>query len=325
MVWTYLPAGEVINTSAQVAGAPLSANGLTFTTPTITGLSFVTQSHIWNQPGSTNCFTIMSNGGFVTLQATLSTTDNNAASLINWSCGQPVPGQPFQRQLSTSNPTNYIITASVGSTQRSFNVWVIWATNTLLTTGTLPRNAPAFPATINGIQFLDGTTNILGPLYWADHDAAAVKTCAVATLLPPGVGALIPSGFAPVRFRWTHTFENGVPVTDTNHWTTNWVPDLPQNSSIGNQYTTKADSNGNLYSIDGPNMQPIVGHWGVTNSTDKYSNFRDYLTFLGVPCSNTNFWYYAAQWTNSGPTYQVHNNFVNTTNIILPTNSAYKP
>jgi hypothetical protein len=310
-VWTLLPAGEVIAATPKVLNVAFFGEGPTFTTPSLTGLTVV--SNAW-QINASNWVTVMTNGGYVTVQASLDTTDTNAASLIKWPAFcQPVPGQPFQRQLSTSTPTNFTVTATLGSTNLTINVWIMWATMNILTTGTLPSNAPPFRASYHqGIQNQDGTTNILGSVYWHTNDAGASKICTVATLSPPGLATILTNGFQTIQFCWQHRFVNGIPSTDPDEWNTNWVNDSPGNYPSDPHYTTAPDPFGNLYSNDAPE---IFAYEGVTTSLEIYRNFEDCLTFNGFPCSTTNIWYFAGRWTNSGPTYQIHMNIANPTNI----------
>jgi hypothetical protein len=321
-VYAGYPGSTSVEVTPQVVGVPTFAFAESVQTPSITGLTVVSNA---TQINASNWVTIMTNGGYVTLQASMSTTDTNAAEFINWSCGQPVPGQPFQRQVSTSTPTNFTVTASVGSSSATVNVWIVWGRMKILLGGPLPTNAPPFATTVRNQQYMDGTSNVLGPVYWDDTNGAAWKICTVATLLPPGVGAFLSNGFATQQFRWTHRFENGVALSNTNDWNTNWVYDSPINTTNGTSSTTVPDSSGNLYSIDAPYVYAISGKWGITNSLDTYSNFKNWLTLNGLPVSNTNLWYYAGKWTNSGPQFQVHMNLANTNNIPLPTSSYYNP
>ncbi|MGH7942340.1 MAG: hypothetical protein ACREFR_14835, partial [Limisphaerales bacterium] len=75
----------------------------------------------------------------VIVQATFNIANDalltNAASMIQWSGGTAVPGNPFQRLVSKTNSAETTVTASIGGTNLSLNVWVIWSTVTILTSG----------------------------------------------------------------------------------------------------------------------------------------------------------------------------------------------
>ena len=75
---------------------------------------------------------------YVLVQATLSITNDwfltnatlpaEAGAAIQWSGGELVLGNPLQYRVSKAVSSNITVTASLGSSSQSLNVWVIWST-----------------------------------------------------------------------------------------------------------------------------------------------------------------------------------------------------
>jgi hypothetical protein len=195
------------------------------------------------------------------LQATLNTTDTNDANEIVWSGGQSVPGNPYQRRVTTTASAKTTVTATLGPTNLSQTVWVLWGKITLLTNGTNPSDAPSMPSNVPG-------GDQLGVQYGNASNYAAGKICVVGNVTPPGVHAVITTGWnINAQMKIGLDYSNGIAVPE---WTfTNWTDDPTITINI-------PDQNDNIYLIDGPN----IGAFAST-SYETYRNFYDCFTWNG--------------------------------------------
>jgi hypothetical protein len=221
--------------------------------------------------------------------------------------GQPVPGNPLQREIPTTNSVETTVTASLGSSTTNLNVWVIWSTITILTSGMDPTNAPSFiPA---------GQSNQLGVVFYSNSNSAAGQICAVVTITPAGVHSVITNGWNVFQYRMSHDFDDGQP--STKYFDSTWQADGP----APDFKTVIPSSSDMLYTIDGPN----IGDFFDTNSSETYNNFYDYITWNSqICCSTNNFWYFEGRWkTNQTP--QITFTGLGTTNITLPVSPYYPP
>jgi hypothetical protein len=308
-----IPAGEQVDMTAIDTGYAFASATPSATPIPITGLTVVSNATQINS--STNWATVMSNGGYVTLQATLSTNDPNLAPFIHWSCGQPVPGQPFQRQVSTSVATNFTVTASSGSSSATVSVWVIWGTVSFLFSGMTPSNAiPLWtnlaPGATNGpsdlMSYMPGY--VLGVQYYTNlvnHPGtwAAAKECATITLSPPGIHSVISNGWVVIHETMLHEFKEGIQNIADGLYSDDWTYDGPNPWRC----TQSPDANDKVYSIDAPNIGQNA--WGATNSYEIHQDYQTYLQWNGTLCSSTNnYWHFEAGWkaTNVPPIQHVN-------------------
>jgi len=200
---------------------------------------------------------------YVTVEASLSSNDTNAANHIQWSGGEAVPGNPFQVRISKATSTKTTVTASLGSTSFSVNVWIIWSTISIQTSGSnnpSPLSFPPSPSYESGNQ--------LGVHFGSNSNAAAGKVCVVAITTPAGVHTVLSNGWDFIQKKMPHLFVDG--SCSSQYYTDTWMPDGPESD-----YKTKTlDSNDRLYTIDGPNIASV----GM-DSTDDPVNFYDYITW----------------------------------------------
>jgi hypothetical protein len=177
--------------NAEVDITPMApGNDYTFSVPsahTISLQSLTVVSNSATQIDATDWAVVKTNG-FVTIQATLS--DPTAAPpQLKWSGGgQAVPGNPLQWQVSAATSAETAVTASLGSSNLSLNVWVIWGTVNILTSGANPANAPQFGSIEDG-------TELLGVQYFNNSNSVAGKICAIATITPTGIHSVITNGW----------------------------------------------------------------------------------------------------------------------------------
>lgn len=105
---------------------------------------------------------------------------------------------------------------------------------------------------------------------------------AVATLTPAGVG-----GLGKWKFRRevdSHDFRDGKKSTDPKTWK-GWVND----DSGSNHVTLVFD---NYCDSDAPQLNNSF----AMNSSETYNNFRQWIEWDGVPCSDCAYWHYLARW-----------------------------
>jgi hypothetical protein len=221
--------------------------------------------------GGTNNWAAVKTNDYVYVRATLSTDDTNAANLIQWSVGDKVAYDPFQRKISKATSQMIPVTATLGSSSTNLNVWIIWGTVTVQTSGLTPTNAVQF------VGMYDGTENLGGQIVGND---AVGKVVPIALLTPVGIHAIIQTGWGFHREMWSHTFLDGVPG---NIWNTNWVSD---DSESWVQNLTP-DEDDKIYDRDAPN----IDHFYSPNNPVDYScveinkNFHQWIEWNGIQAS----------------------------------------
>jgi hypothetical protein len=284
------------------------------------GLTVISNSAV--QIDATNWAVVKSpTNDYVIVQATLS--DTNLIPSLTWSGGEAVPGNPLQREVSKTTSAETTVKASLGSTNLSLNVWVIWSTVTILTSGTKPANAPSFEGSIYpgdqlGVQYYfdDGTNSISAST--TNCNIASGKICAVATITPAGVHSLIPNGWNFLQQAMAHDFVDGVSGQNNSNvfYFDTWTNDNP----LDNFKDVNPDSNDKIYAIDGPSVTSVG-----QDSTEIYDNFYNFITWSNQMCSDTNyFWHFQARWKiNQTPAVTFID--LGTNLITLPTASYYPP
>ena len=259
---------------------------------------------------------------WVYIQAQLSdTSDTNAANLIQWSAGEKVPDNPFAVRVAKTNSVETTVMATLGSTNVTVKVWIVWSTMTIQVSGTKPSNAPSFENTFYpgdqlGIQYyFESDTN---SLLSTNYNVATGKICATATITPVGIHSLITNGWDLFQKTMVHDFTDGargLNNTNVSYYNT-WSDDGPQNEFK----TIIPDANDKLYALDGPN----IGSEGQT-STEIYDNFYVYVTWNSQMCSDTNTsWHFQGRWKD-GQTPPITFIDLGASLITLPTNAYYPP
>ncbi len=290
---------ELVNSDAYSPGYGLSQRSLVSLTVVSTNAA---------QVDSNDWVAIMTpTTNYVYVQATLTTTDPTAATNIQWTGGSVVPGNPFEIQIPTTSPSSNYVSATVGSTKLSFNVWVIWSTINILTGGPSPTNAPLPP--------YSWMSNTLGIILYSDGQTALGQMCVVATVLPPGVQTVLSNGWGISQNLMSHGFRDGTnfPMWYFDYWTNDFNPTFYQYE------TFNPDTNGNLYAIDGPG----ISLFGATNASERYMNFYDWVTWESQVCSSTNnFWHFEGRCKASSVPVVTFSN-LNTGAIALPTSPFY--
>jgi len=261
---------------AQGAGA--NKPTITVKDPTIT-LAVVDGATQKGVIGATNWVCTKSPYKFVTVVATLNpdTPDNEKA--IIWTGGTPVAGDNTQIQVSRDTAAKTIVTATLGKTSASVNVWVIWSTLTVhLKAGEVaPAGLPAFNTNVPGaISVPNG--QILGPVI-DDHGIVGFgKMCIVGKLEPAGINAIIASGLEITQYKYRLTLVDG--ATSPDGTDADWTPD------DGNTYPP--DALDQIYWKDAPSIVALFGETTV----EKTANYEDVLGWHGEAASDFVYWHW---------------------------------
>jgi hypothetical protein len=278
----------------------------------LTVIQNATQTHV---TGAKNWATVKKSTDDVIVEAT--TTPNNNEEewkQINWSgdSGTAVPGKPNQRKLSRSTSKKYHVEAELGGVKDHVDVWVLWATVTILTSSTTPANAVQF-----GARY-DGTENLGAQSYDAGNKAVG-KVVPVALITPAGVHDIVKSGWAFKRERMSHDWADGEKYTPPkfgmDYWNTTWLDD----TSSPSFQALIPDEKDKIYDRDAPN----IGAFGA-NDYETYNNFREWIEWNADTCSDKANWYWQGRWQKS-TTPQVTLKDVGTGDILLPEKSHFHP
>jgi hypothetical protein len=293
---------------------PLSAKLVSLTV-----IKYATKTHV---TGAKNWAAIKKSSDDVIVEA--KTSPNNSPDewkKLNWSgdSGSPVPGKANQRKISRSTSKKLHVEAELGGVKDHVDIWVIWATVTIKTTGTTPANAVQFGARYDG-------TEDLGARSYDGGKKAVGKVVPYAKITPAGVHNVVKSGWEFKRERISHDWNDGAKANPGNgasdYWNTAWVDD----TSSASFQKLVPDADDKIYDRDAPN----IAAFGV-NDAETYNNFRQWVAWnssdsdTGGKCSDKTGWYWKGRWKKS-ESPQVELKDVGTGNIDpLPTKSYYHP
>lgn len=301
-------AGEAAKQKTTRAGKRTTTNCSNCKLVSITIVQNATQTNV---TGPKNWATVKKSTDDVIVEATTNPNTPDAWNQINWSgdSGTAVPGKPNQRKLSRATSKKYHVEAELGGVTDHVDVWVIWATVTILTSGTTPANAVQFGSRYD-------QTEKLGAKAYDNGKKAVGKVVPVAQITPKGVHNVVKSGWGFKREMKGHVWVDGVRLTsDPRFWTTNWVDDT---SDIAFQNLIP-DADDKIYDRDAPN----IAGFGTTDS-EIYYNFRQWVEWNNERCSDNASWYWKGRWKKSANP-QVTLKEVDTGNITLPNKSHFHP
>ncbi len=279
---------------------------------------------------------------YVIVQATFNYTNDwfltnatlqaEAGAAIQWSGGEPVPGNLLQRRVSKTNSVETTVTASLGSSTTNLNVWVIWATINYQFSGTTPANAQVLwtntsstlqshlmwymPGFTLGVQVYPDMTGPPPENFFVAGTNAYAKECSIIQIQPVGINEVVTNGFNIIQYRWCHEFIDGNPNQANDDYSTDWVLDGPFPAY---RNTHAPDSYDKVYAIDGPGIGKISS--GV-NMYEVHQNYFDYETFNGTRCSDTNYWHFEAAWF-AGPPQVINRTNLGNGLISLPTTNQW--
>ena len=256
-----------------------------------------------NVTGAKNWAAVKKANAHAMVEATIAPDIEVIANLISWSGGEAVEGKPKQCKVSKATSAKTNVKATLGSVSKDLDVWILWCSITVKTSGTTPPNAVQF-----GSRY-DGTEN-LGAKSYDSGGKARGKVVPIATITPSGVHAVVKAGWEFKRDRWCHDFKNG--VKSTTYYENAWTDDT-SGASFKNE---TPDSNDKIYDRDAPSIG-----LGTYDEYETYSNFRQFVEWNSELCSGKGaggLWYWKATW-DKGQTPKVTLKEVGTGNIALPT------
>jgi hypothetical protein len=234
---------------------------------------------------------------------------------INWSgdSGSAVPGHPNQRSLSRATSKKFHVEAELGGVKDYVDVWILWSTVNITSSGTTPANAVQY-----GSRY-DGTENLGAKTYNSSKEGVG-KVVPVATITPAGVHDVVKSGWAFRRERISHDWDDGAKSHPGNghsdYWNTAWVDD----TSLAQFQKLVPDSGDQIYDRDAPN----IGAFGNTKTSETYNNFRQWTEWHGEACSDKAQWHWRARWQKSASP-QVTLTDVGSGNPALPDDPTFPP
>ena len=248
--------------------------------------------------------------GNVTLKTIISPDIPETRSVIDWQAATEDGGDPLKSTVSRNDSDKHDVYVTVdGLPISQANVWVLWGTVEILTSGTTPPNAVQFGSLYDGTEILGGR---LGP----SGSVGGGKVVPVAQLSPDGVHAVVSNGWTFKREKIGRIFIDGT----TNLYETTWNPD----DSLQEFQNLIPDSDDKIYDRDAPD----IGSFGATNCTEKYGIFRQWIEWNDIPASEQFSdgckWYYTAKWYVSGSP-QVIVNDVGGGNPSLPSSTQGCP
>jgi hypothetical protein len=241
--------------------------------------------------GSTHWGTTRRCGHHVVVVAETSPNDMRTWKKIKWSGkSEKVPGHPNKRRISREESKKYVIRASLGRAKESVPIWVLSATVDVLTSGTAPKNSARFTRELTEYgKPVDGTDD-LGVVTYKDGKESAGKVVAVATISPAEAHTIFRSGWAFKREMNLRAWYDGEKPTagkERTQWG-NWLAD----DSPSEAQKLEPDSDGKIYDTDAPTI--VARSSGETS--ERFLNFRQWVTWNGERCSPYGLWHWQAQW-----------------------------
>ena len=278
---------------------------------TVTG-DAATQSHMLPP----NAWGVVKGWGPVTAHAELDPYVEGAEDLIQWSGATP---NGVDADVSTQDAAEQEVTATVGTTSDSVDIWVMWATLALNQCGS--EECPAdkvrgfFPPS-------QATFPSLGPQAYptVTDEAADGQVEVSAALSPAGVNAVLDPNDSGWFFnQWDNykSCQNGQPVARNGH-----APDTPDADVV----TAAPDANDTIYFLDAPTCGTGVEHGDVHHTVEEYEDFTTIATWNGQPASAVFEWYYTAiADVDFLPNFSIPLNAVGAGEASIPTACYYQP
>ncbi|OGP79420.1 MAG: hypothetical protein A2V86_01760 [Deltaproteobacteria bacterium RBG_16_49_23] len=293
---TRLGKANAANQKANASGKPVGGTKAScplkdYKLVKLTVIQNATQNHV---TGAKNWAAIKKATGHVIVEATTSPNTEDAWKKIKWSgdAGTLVKGKLNQRRLSRKNSKKYHVEAELGGVKDYVDVWVLWATITILTKDTdkIPKNSAKFHHKYDG-------TEKLGVRYYNNGNAAAGKVAPFAIITPKGVHEVVKSGWEFKRECFARVWKGGKKFRPgdgpDDYWNTKWVHE--NDTSRPRFLKLIPDSEDKIYDIDGPNIEGKT-----TYDVEIYYNFRQWIEWKegtdGKFCSAYAPWYFKGHW-----------------------------
>lgn len=233
---------------------------------------------------------------YVIVEATLSDTNtlvlDAAQKAIKWNGGDAVPGHVLQRRISKTNSVETMISASLGATNLSLNVWILWGSISYNFSGNFDASDNLSFTNFAGLTFPDARLagTYIGQVS-PPIEASVTKVEIIGVLTPPGIGNLITNGFSinPQKveyYSWSSTGDiSGTVLSNvtsstpgTHHGPASDTP-LPQRI---------VPVNDKIFAIDAPGVLEVPS---VSGYEAIAANFVNYIYFNGIIISVPNTWH----------------------------------
>jgi hypothetical protein len=270
-----------------------------------------------NVTGAENWAALKEAGEYVIVKATVtpSISVSNLPSCFYWTGGQEVPGEPLKRRVSKAVSAKTRVTATAGTSSDYVDIWILWASGTIRTSGSKSAN--------NNKSFASGKGgDTLGALTDEDHSITAAEAVGkmegVFTLSPSGVYAVATGGWDIKRWVDYEWYENG--SLDGS--------DSKSDDTVDSDEDLDPDSDDKIYVIDGPTCGK---DFGVNHTKEVYNGFREWVEWNGEKCSSDYYWHYRARVdddldaANKPDNDDTELNDVGTGSISLPGSAHYSP
>jgi len=266
---TFTPDANFAGTATITAISGNCTTTVTIVVVKVNSVTVVSGATQANVTGAKN-WAVVKGTGDVIVEATLTPNTDAAASCMTWSTGSPVSGNSRQRKISKTASAEINVTATCGSTSDYVDIWILWSTLTVHTSGPEPADAHQLD-TLHG-----GPT--LGPYENTTRVGASMTLSAAIT--PTGVHNVVQAGWDILR---TVTFQswrnsgggtvssNGTDIIDTSF--PPWKVLTP----------TSCDA---IYDTDAPNNTVSVWFWVET-----HNNNTQWVEWGGTKCSLDATWY----------------------------------
>ena len=278
-----------------------------------------TQSNMkqnWPKVGNQNWGCVKAEGEFMLVKVTTSPDNDATWNKIVWNGGKNNALSNNYRLYPRDSAAKLGIQPKIGkSGLLQLTLWVMWANVHINTSDVTPPNSAQFGT------ILDGTEN-LGAKSYRNGTYAAGKVAVVAQISPTGVGRVANTGWVLWRELKQTIFIDGSSFPrDTR---LDWSPD-DLNFQV---MRLTPDVNDKIYDIDGPDV-----HGGGQGSSclERYSIFRQFVSWGGVTASDTNpypssaKWYWRAKWKSGGQPEEVIFKDVGSGFITIPSTSQGCP
>lgn len=279
--------------------------------PTLVALSVVEGTRI----GDSKWATIRKGGAGIVIEAKTSPDGLDVWRRIKWSgAGERVADKPNQRRLSRAKSKKYRVVASLGGREQHVDVWVLWATITILTKGNAPANAARWTKELAAYGKPADGTDKLGAIPFNNGREAVGKIVAVATITPKGIHDVVKDDWGFRRAKegtiWT---DAGTPEQHSAGWP-RWTDD--QSPEEAQKLTPDADDK--IYDTDAPS-EGLTSMW---NESQRYINFRQWVEWNGERCSDFALWYWKARWQRGATPEEITLKEVGLGNIPIPSAPA---
>jgi hypothetical protein len=278
-----------------------------------------------NVSGPKNWAAVRKDATFAIVEATTSPKNNDEAwKAIKWSgdAGEPVPGNTNRRKLSLAASKRYHVEAELGGAKDQLDLWVVWATIEVKTSGPRPaRAAPFDPGTrdksdqLGPVTYKSLSSSVIDEEAgtFVDNMGASGKVAPVATLTPKGVSKVVKAGWGFERQVWSHNWSDG---QRTKQYNDAWTRD----TSAAAYLRLTPDDEDKIYDLDAPDIR-----WGQF-SYESYNNFRQWIEWNQQRCSEYAPWYWQAVWVlDRDMSKQIRLNDLGVGNKKQPEKPAYPP